>query len=726
MLKLPPVELPAPSPAKNARTGSLAVRGAISLALLVGIFVVAALVILLLIFANIGLWQLGRVSTALVVATLLVFVGVWKALLAMIRSPKEPVDEVEVPRADEPEMYAMVERIAAQVGTRPPDRIVLVSEVNAYVREAGPFMGLVRGTRTLAIGSPLLDILTVSQLRSILGHELGHFAGGDTKLGPLAFRTDQALRRMLESLSGSIASIFFVWYWKFQMRVNAALSRAQEVAADRASVAIAGRQTAADALQAISVAGRAQALLRGSYIAPLVNAGCRPVNVASGFHSLVGNEARVAEITAAVGQAEERGHVWDSHPPIPERIRRVAALPDSVEVEIDGRAARVLMANPDRWIAAADTRWLDLATRSAQLRTVEWDEWGDVVVAGAQRERAEAVDAALAELGFGAGFNGLRNALMDGHDREVAAALARAGWRSNGAATERDVLLRTALMAVASRSAVDEHGARYTLSWGGPVGLVDAAGETVDLVKPVNVALGGDWAELESVVGASKRRRTRKAAAKSMPVAVPVGDAPAWTLPRPPRPPFEGTDDGFRVELPGRVMGSKSVIDLTTEFISLGKELVSYDDIAAVTLGIKTGSQNGVGATVAIRVSNGNVVKVTPRATRNNANLIAQTLGYLWDLLSDRVGPRLRAQAVADVRAGKTVAIGDFMLSAQGVATRKKPADVHAWSEVANAKATGTFVFIPVVKGKPLRTTMSGENVFVLEPLVSELRALYG
>ena len=90
----------------------------------------------------------------------------------------------------------MVRALADEVGTRPPDRIVMVNNVNAYVHEFGPLLGLLRGRRTLAIGAPLLDALDVSQLRAVLGHELGHFAGGDTKSGPIVYRTAQVVQQL--------------------------------------------------------------------------------------------------------------------------------------------------------------------------------------------------------------------------------------------------------------------------------------------------------------------------------------------------------------------------------------------------------------------------------------------------------------------------------------------------------------------------------------------------
>jgi len=41
----------------------------------------------------------------------------------------------------------------------------------------------------MVIGLPLMQIMTVSQMRAVLAHEFGHYYGGDTKLGPWVYRT---------------------------------------------------------------------------------------------------------------------------------------------------------------------------------------------------------------------------------------------------------------------------------------------------------------------------------------------------------------------------------------------------------------------------------------------------------------------------------------------------------------------------------------------------------
>jgi Zn-dependent protease with chaperone function len=44
-------------------------------------------------------------------------------------------------------------------------------------------MGRRAGRRYLYLGVPILQVLTVSQLRAVLAHELGHYSRGHTRFG---------------------------------------------------------------------------------------------------------------------------------------------------------------------------------------------------------------------------------------------------------------------------------------------------------------------------------------------------------------------------------------------------------------------------------------------------------------------------------------------------------------------------------------------------------------
>ncbi|MEV0324923.1 M48 family metallopeptidase [Micromonospora echinospora] len=70
-----------------------------------------------------------------------------------------------VGRQDRPELYALVEQVAAGLGTRPPDRVWLTAEPVVAAE-------VVAGRSHLSIGLPLLDCLTPARLRALVGYQL--------------------------------------------------------------------------------------------------------------------------------------------------------------------------------------------------------------------------------------------------------------------------------------------------------------------------------------------------------------------------------------------------------------------------------------------------------------------------------------------------------------------------------------------------------------------------
>ncbi|WUH95256.1 M48 family metallopeptidase [Streptomyces sp. NBC_00433] len=89
-----------------------------------------------------------------------------------------PKDAVTLDRTGAPGLYALLDRIAAEAGTRPVDVVVLDAAVNAGVTEYG-----LRRRRLLVLGLPLWHMLGPQQRVALLGHEFGHYANGDQRRG---------------------------------------------------------------------------------------------------------------------------------------------------------------------------------------------------------------------------------------------------------------------------------------------------------------------------------------------------------------------------------------------------------------------------------------------------------------------------------------------------------------------------------------------------------------
>jgi Zn-dependent protease with chaperone function len=158
--------------------------------------------------------------------------------LAILRSIVPRRDRFEPPgpsltAQEQPRLFATIEGVADATGQTMPAEVYVVPEVNAWVTQRGGFLG-VGSRRVMGIGLPLLEMLSIDELRAVLAHEFGHYHGGDTALGPWIYRTRTAIGRTLDSLArhSSLLMKPFNWYGLGFLRITHAISRRQEYAAD--------------------------------------------------------------------------------------------------------------------------------------------------------------------------------------------------------------------------------------------------------------------------------------------------------------------------------------------------------------------------------------------------------------------------------------------------------------------------------------------------------------
>ncbi|GJF24968.1 M48 family metallopeptidase [Streptomyces sp. HO565] len=121
--------------------------------------------------------------------------------LAWVLAPRVgrlPDDRPVLLRADAPELFALVDEVARAVGTRGVDAIAVDGSINAAVTTYG-----VRARRLLVLGMPLWEVLTPEERIALLGHELAHYANGDTRNGLVvgtAVRTLSVWHHILQPL----------------------------------------------------------------------------------------------------------------------------------------------------------------------------------------------------------------------------------------------------------------------------------------------------------------------------------------------------------------------------------------------------------------------------------------------------------------------------------------------------------------------------------------------
>lgn len=498
---------------------TVAARAVLSVILLAGFYVLAfvqcAAGLGLSVWASVTVNNAigAKIGTAVFLATgWAVGYGTWKALRA---GRAEPPGIALTPH-NAPLLWRTVQELSAAVGTRAPDEILLVAEVNAAVGERTRLMGLIGGRRRLYVGLPLLQTFTVVQLRSVLAHELGHYSGQHTRFAAVSYRGRLALERTIVQLSpGNLAGWVFRGYGRLFVRVQNAVSRRQELEADLASVRIAGRIPAAGALREVEVLAHAFGFYLGQVVGPGMSAGYLPEDVFGGFPQLL--RARAEELSALRARlATEVRPVdqWDTHPPLDARIAAIMAAPEPAGAVDHGPASR-LVAD-----LAAAGRALQAVALPAGGTVLPWDEF---LTAGQNADLQEQSDVLLRAFGRAAGrpvpdVGAVLDLVAAGRLDDLAGPLFPDATRRE-ARVRFAAPLETLLRLAAVRSGV----AGWRHSWTAPARLLGTDGTLLDLSEPARLAC--DPATLPAARRLLHARGVDVAAARQVRRSAGPGDA---------------------------------------------------------------------------------------------------------------------------------------------------------------------------------------------------------
>jgi heat shock protein HtpX len=289
-------------------------------------------------------------------------------------------------RSTQPRLFAELDHIAQALNEPLPREVYLIAAPNAFVADRGGVIGF-GSRRMMALGFPLLSLLTVSQFRAVLAHEFAHYYGGDTSIGPWVYKTKTSITRIFENIGSVgelarvavlgimyvvVASVLKAYFLGFLRAINL-VSRRQEYRADELACLVAGRQNLVDGLQAIHRAAAAWPVYWNNEVAPSLNDGSL-VALGDGFARFVS----VPEISTAVGKSletrlqQETTSPYDTHPPLRERIEAAQRLPDSPASQ-DGQSAITLLENlPSTEVKFVEECVPDM--RAGSLTHVPWDE----------------------------------------------------------------------------------------------------------------------------------------------------------------------------------------------------------------------------------------------------------------------------------------------------------------------------------------------------------------
>ncbi len=248
----------------GTKRATITSRALLGCALLAGVHLLAVAVlatqlVLFIAILSAETWQIAALGSLTVFPVSTLAYGLLAGTSAAV--PEGP--RIVLTAQQQPELWALTVQLAGELGTAPPATIRLADTFNAYAGERGRLLGLVGGPRTLDLGLPLLLGLTRDELRAVVCHELGHYAGRHTRLAAVSHRGSVALERTvryLEILETDQTSVkppvrlllrLTKAYHGMYLRRTLAVRRAQELEADAAAARISGAHTFAQALRTV-------------------------------------------------------------------------------------------------------------------------------------------------------------------------------------------------------------------------------------------------------------------------------------------------------------------------------------------------------------------------------------------------------------------------------------------------------------------------------------------
>jgi heat shock protein HtpX len=264
--------------------------------------------------------------------------------------------------------------VAAATAQALQEDVYMTNDTNAFVAHRGGMMGI-GSRRVMALGLPLLQVLTVSELSAVLAHEFGHYHAGDVALAPWIHKTGLAITRTVVRLRKNVLRNVFVAYGRLFLRITRAVARRQEFIADEVAASAAGPTAIISSLRKMIAASVAYRSYWHSDVSFVMAAGYRPPLI-DGFAEYMRSAAITSALASVVATSESssRSNPYDTHPSLKERVEALSALPQRAST--DSRPAVALVRSLPEWERRVlSTISLDIA----DCRLVEWSRVGELV-----------------------------------------------------------------------------------------------------------------------------------------------------------------------------------------------------------------------------------------------------------------------------------------------------------------------------------------------------------
>lgn len=295
-----------------------------------------------------ALW-FGEYYPQLIIAiAVLALIGVIVIIKGLFSKPdtKFEIEGDELSNEDAPELWSRIQKIAGNLGTAPPDRIVAGIDASFYVTEHPVYLKDKENQgRTLYLSLPLLNVLSTGEADAVLGHEMAHFSGDDTfwsnKVGPLLQKMEHYMSILAQGGLTIVAFLFLEIFWKLYQISLGKLSREREFRADKIGAETSSASDLACALIKIGAYSKYQfetemgVIEKDSVDTGLELSDTLKKNFPAYLTQFASDKENILN---------ETPHPFDSHPTIERRLENLALKPDQI---INSSAVQTL--DQDSW-----------------------------------------------------------------------------------------------------------------------------------------------------------------------------------------------------------------------------------------------------------------------------------------------------------------------------------------------------------------------------------------
>jgi Zn-dependent protease with chaperone function len=272
-------------------------------------------------------------------------IGASAIVKALVSSRKRASARVfgRILREDEhPLTWAHIRGMAKRVGSLAPENIVVGLDPTFFVTETDvESLDTKLKGRTLFLSAPLCRLLSADQFDAILGHELGHYKGEDTRFSREFYPIYRGLIASLQGLQIAargwmvLAVLPSIWMFSSFLQSFAAaetkLSRERELAADACASSATSARTFAVALTRVVAASPYWLKLDEDAVRTLRDG--QPLTNVSAF---ISSAISARHLPAIPGQLVEQkmAHPTDTHPPLMVRLDNLGIGFDSIKDDI--------------------------------------------------------------------------------------------------------------------------------------------------------------------------------------------------------------------------------------------------------------------------------------------------------------------------------------------------------------------------------------------------------